>query len=520
MKTMHAIHRARPRHRGQFVLLTAVGCVMFSLAAQARAEDIAAKTLALKNHYAADLVELAAWCEQEGLAAEAKKTRDALGPHDPYKLYLPVLPREVGPAKLPADAQPKAAQWQEKFVKLRHDQAAALYELARTAIRRHQGALAYGLVLDVIRADPDHEEVRRLLGYVKFRDGWYTPYEVRKLSAGQVWRDKFGWVPEAQLEHYERGERPAGSRWITAEEDARLHRDIRSGWEIETEHYAIRTNHSVEAGVALGVKLENLYRLWQQLFIGFYATDAYVAGLFNGHTQKQLPGPESHRFNVTCFRNREEYNRTLRTSMPNIGISFGFYFPKKRVAYFFAGRDSDDRTIYHEATHQLFGQSRRVSPTAGDKANFWIIEGIAMCMESLHQEDGYFVLGGLEDARMNAARYHLLNGDFYVPFAELIGYGKDDSRPSPRSPSFTASRRPWPTSCSTTTAAVIATPWWLTLTPSTAPRRHRHAGQADRRQPGRARAAVPGVYEGRSGPPGGSFRRLTARRCTDIVGCS
>ena len=173
-----------------------------------------------------------------------------------------------------------------------------------------------------------------------------------------MWREKFGWVPEAQLDHYERGERPAGSRWITAEEDARLHHDIRSGWEIETEHYAIRTNHSVAAGVALGVKLENLYRLWQQLFIGFYATDTYVAGLFNGHTQKQLPGPESHRFNVTCFRNREEYNRTLRPSMPEYRHLLRHLFCQEPHRLFLCRRDSDDRTIYHEATHQLFGQSR------------------------------------------------------------------------------------------------------------------------------------------------------------------
>ena len=55
-----------------------------------------------------------------------------------------------------------------------------------------------------------------------------------------------------------------------------------------------------------------------------------------------------------------------------------------------------------------------------------------MCMESLHQEDGYFVIGGLEDVRMNAARYHLLKRDFYVPFAELIGYGKDRVQDEPK----------------------------------------------------------------------------------------
>ena len=69
--------------------------------------------------------------------------------------------------------------------------------------------------------------------------------------------------------------------------------------------------------------------------------------------------------------------------MPNIDISIGVYMDDMRTAYFYADKESDDRTLYHEATHQLFHESRPVSPKAGQLANFWIIEGIAMYMESL-----------------------------------------------------------------------------------------------------------------------------------------
>ena len=55
-----------------------------------------------------------------------------------------------------------------------------------------------------------------------------------------------------------------------------------------------------------------------------------------------------------------------------------------------------------------------------------------MFMESLREEDGYFVLSGLDNARINAARYHLAQGDFYVPAAELVGYGQDRVQTDPK----------------------------------------------------------------------------------------
>ena len=44
-------------------------------------------------------------------------------------------------------------------------------------------------------------------------------------------------------------------------------------------------------------------------------------------------------------------------------------------------------------------------------------------MESLRREDGYDVLGGLDDVRMYAARYRFPEDKFYVPLEEFAGYG-------------------------------------------------------------------------------------------------
>ncbi len=181
--------------------------------------------------------------------------------------------------------------------------------------------------------------------------------------------------------------------------------------------------------MALGVKLEHLNRLWRQLFIRFYASEADVVALFEGRLQRPPPSP---RFQVVYFRDRDDYNRALEAAMPNIAISIGAYFEPLRQAYFFASEPADDRTLFHEAAHQLFHQSRPVARDVGGRANFWIVEGIALFMETLRQEDGYYVLGGSQDDRIRAARHRLLVDDFYVPLAEFAGYGREKFQNDPR----------------------------------------------------------------------------------------
>jgi len=384
----------------------------------------------LQTKYADELKQLAAWCEEKGLEEQARQTLAVLGPHDPVKFYIPVLPDQLGPAKPPDGASPDVIEWDMRLNRLRREQAGALYDLARRAMRSQHAGLALELVLDAVRANPDNESVRRLLGYQKFQNQWHTIYEVKKLHSGMVWHEKFGWLPKAHVRRYEEGQRYFDGKWISAAEDAQRHGDISSGWDIETEHYSIRTNHSIEAGVALGVKQEDLYRLWQQMFIRYFASEDDVIALFDGRARPQRGLATRHQ--IVFFRDQDDYIHSLRSAMPNIGISVGAYLDSMRIAYFFAGKDNDDRTLYHEATHQLFHELRKVAENVGRKDNFWIVEGIAMYMESLKKENGYYVLGGMDDERMVAARYRLLHDGFYVPLEQLTGYDMDKMQNDPK----------------------------------------------------------------------------------------
>lgn len=393
-------------------------------------QDILGAFQQLRAKYAQDLEALAVWCQSQGLEAEGQRTRAWSAPRDTSKLYVVKLPEEIGPPKPPSEAKPEQVEWHNRFWRLRREQAGALWDLARRAVRSHRGSLAVELLLAAAREDPDHEGVRRVLGYQAYQGAWRTEYEVRKLRAGQVWHEKFGWLPKSYLARYEKGQRFYQGRWVSAEEDARLRADIHRGWDIETEHYLIRTNHSIEAGVALGVKLERLYRVWRELFVRYYATEAQMTEWFDLQARTQASRLPRHK--VVYFRNQEEYRAALREAIPQIDKTIGLYFGPTNRCYFFAGDEFEDRTLLHEATHQLFYETRPVSPEAGRTANFWIIEGVAMLMETLREEKEALVLGGFEDDRIVAARYRLLEENFYVPLSEFCTYGMEKLQSDPR----------------------------------------------------------------------------------------
>jgi len=291
--------------RSSWLLVLLAGCLATLWSGPAaRAEDLYQTAHESFDKYAAQLAALAEWCDQHGLAERAQETRSWLRPEDPSTIRVMVLPREVGGPELPADSPADMVEWHDRFVRLRHYQANALFALARRAIVSHRESLAFDLLMAALRENPDHEAIRRILGYQEYRGQWCTRYEVDMLRSGHVAHEKFGWIPRTHVKRYEQGQRYYRGRWITAEADAKLHSHINSGWDVETEHYTIRTNRSLEAGVELGRQLERLYRVWKQLFIGFYATEDQVAALFAGSTRRGPPVPFRQRHAVVYFRDR------------------------------------------------------------------------------------------------------------------------------------------------------------------------------------------------------------------------
>jgi hypothetical protein len=398
-------------------------------AVDAAGADVMQDREALAVSHGQELAKLADWCDEQGLKPQAQTTRGWHVERDPGKLYLFDPPEQTEP--LAAEAGQHERQWHERFTTLRKKHAEALVRLAIDAARQRRGSLVGELLLEALREDPDHKQARAALGFMRTPRGWQTPFEARQHDAGKQWHERFGWLPSGHAARYEKGERFYRNRWMSAAEEAALRSNMARGWRIETAHYVVTTNHSLEEGVLLARRLEKLYDIWQNTFPSYLASHAQlerrlVAG--------QLRPESRRRHNVVYYRTRQEYNDALRDSQPRIEITLGIYFDKDRIAYFFAGQDQDPGTLYHEATHQLFQETRPVAKAVGRESNFWLIEAVACYMESLAEHEGYVTLGGAEAGRMPAARERLLADNFYLPLGELVTLGMNDLQRDARLP--------------------------------------------------------------------------------------
>ena len=127
------------------------------------------------------------------------------------------------------------------------------------------------------------------------------------------------------------------------------------------------------------------------------------------------------------YRDRQQYVDALRQRQPQIEKTLGIYFDTLGQAHFYAGKndrlsqasrgqsnhlqalpDQALATLYHEAVHQLFHESRKAVRHVGQVANFWVIEGVATYFESLAQHvdsagHPYYTIGTTTAGRLPAA---------------------------------------------------------------------------------------------------------------------
>lgn len=391
------------------------------------AEDFAETRSELQQTYHEKLEALASKAKDQGWVAESRITREWIVPRDPRVIYLFPLEDNPKPAKQLAPLQ---KEWDKEFQKLRQAQSAALLDIARKAAAAGRVSFAWELVHEAAREDPDRPEPRALLGFSKQPNGgWSRPYTARKLQQGYVWDDRFGWVLDTQLPRLEKGHRYYRGRWITAQQEAAKRSNMASGWHVDTEHYEVITNHSLEAGVELASRLETLRGLWQQVFVEFLAPRERLMDVLAG--KARLPvRPVRH--TVYYYRNKDEYVAQLQPKQPRIGDTLGIYFSDAEAAYFFAGDEQHPGTVFHEATHQLFQESRPAVENPGMLSNFWLVEGVACYLESLTQHGDYWTLGEPEMGRLPAARQRGLRDDVFVPLQELSLLGMLELQADPR----------------------------------------------------------------------------------------
>lgn len=385
----------------------------------------------LRRDYAESLNGLARDLSAVGAADAAAEASKLAVPPDPRQIVLQKLPKAF--AQDPSlDLPAGERELRLKFRTARRDQSIELYRLSRQALTAGSVRYAYELLRESAAQDPDNPTARKVLGYVPAGKEWLTPYTAKKKARGDQWHATYGWLPKDHVARYEAGERFSGGRWITAEQDAELRRDFLNAWEVETEHYLVKTNHSLERGVEIATRLEEFHDFFVNAFAGFFNSPQQLKVLFQGSGTARPAEQPKHE--VHYFRTRDEYNRRLVSKEAKIGDTNGLYFTTDRVAYFYhdEGRTADD-TLYHEATHQLLYESLPKQREVGTQAHFWVIEGFACYMESFRPGAGGASLGDPGHVRIQAARYRYLDDGHYTPLGKFAAMGLHEFQTVPLS---------------------------------------------------------------------------------------
>lgn len=376
--------------------------------------------------FASEMQELADFCEAQTFVTAAEQIRRRAQPVEARAFDLDDLPDQVLPP-LPASLPDVERQWRTKLLKIEKSYALDLYKLARDALNRTppHPSFAFQLVREVAFHDPDHQHARRLLGFVRYGDEWTTPFSRLKRTQGFVDHPQFGWISKRHLARYENGERLFNGQWLSVEKEALLRNRFENGWEIETDHFLIRTNHSLEQGVRLGRELETFHRFFIREYAGFFNSPQNMKALFDGGTSPRETRREPHR--VHYYRNKEEFVAALRGRQPNISLANGLYLPSEKTAFFFHGDDHElVETMYHEVAHQLLGESHPRTIDVGETADFWVIEGFACYQETFRHDDEGVRIGGLPHLRMFWARHQVEENRFYVPLRQFVRMGKKE----------------------------------------------------------------------------------------------
>lgn len=327
-----------------------------------------------RTDFEAELNRLAEVCERIGLSTEAQITRSWLAPirDDRSTLYLPENRSLTQASKADSKA---LASWKKHFTKARSHFAEAVFEVAEEVVQTDE-AEAYRLLWQVLRNDAEHREAKRILGFLAK-------------------------APNASV-RLVRGRSPLGElRWKAGDYSR-----------IETPHFVVLSHADPRESRGIASQLEQYFALWTQLFFTHWSEPGTLRKRFNG---KNRDWPRRDKLEVVLLKDRQEYLEILGARESNIAVSVGYYNPSARKSFYYPEQSLRD-TLIHETTHQLLMESVEfeTSANAGERGGIWLLEGIALYMESLQAHPaGYYTVGGVDSPRMQTARYRGVRDGFW-----------------------------------------------------------------------------------------------------------
>ncbi len=359
-----------------------------------------------------DIVE---WCLKKGLLDQADEQIAVIEDLLPEYEDLAELREERAEASAGEHDEEELAELLEDYAGKVEDankkNGKELFDLAKKCMKAGLFTRAYDLVNAAMVADPDNKKARKILGWVYDRraDEWIREWEEEMRDDYVLYGDE-GWVPEDDIEKWEEGLRPFAGEWVTIEEERekRSQNDYRA-WEVESEHFTVKTNLGRAEGWEFCQLLEDYYYEFFRVFIGFYDQK-------RGSKLAFQTAEAEKKHLVHLYPSRDRYLRYVKAEHGNDQLlvnSAGFYSSSIQSSHFYWGADVEDTlsTLYHEVTHQLFAETKPRG--GGSEGNNWVVEGIASYCETWEKVDGRWYPGQKTrvDKMMMAKRY-LEQGNF------------------------------------------------------------------------------------------------------------
>jgi hypothetical protein len=334
--------------------------------------DFAQEYGELSQKYVADLHLLAEQAKREELPAEQIAIAEQLQPRESgrWVFYF---------------AQPKAKPLPPLTSVLTANYSQALRKLAYAAGEAGRGDLAWPWAHEAYKEDQSKG------GREPFSDVVTNPHPAATARAGTGIHPKYGWGTGRH-------------------------------WQAESRRFIVDTNVNAKAGIELANDLERFHHVWQQMFPTVWTTPEKIKSRFRG---EGTPLSIHFRFRVALFKDRTEYLRLLKQTK-GAEVSTGIYLDEPRISAFYAGPESKQSTQFHEVTHQLFQECSMARPGIAAQENMWLIEAVALFMETYQEHAGYATLGGWDAENLQYARFRALGGDFYLPLDKLATLGRQE----------------------------------------------------------------------------------------------
>lgn len=358
------------------------------------------KTLKTESYkkYNKAIYKIALSCAKSGLIERASEIYEEIALNDSQYKNLDKLSEAIDNAE-EKENNKKLAASNKKYLRAQKGYAKVLIPFTQRLIEKKLYGLAYDNIQQILLCDPNNKKVRKYIGHVYNRKQkkWMNEFENHKIKKeGLIWNQELGWTLLKEQAKYDDGQYYdyTSDTWGKIEDLNKLHNTLDTAWPIITQHFEIYAACDLAIGIEAANELEALYQAWIRDFVSFFGNLA-LERLFDKSASPR-------KLKIYIFATRDsfmEFSQRHKMNDPLLAESIGYYSPKLKSSQFFL---SDDwlRTLWHEVTHQLFGENCNQKGTSRTA----LAEGLAVYMEYGRVEKGRIILdiGENEDIQREA----------------------------------------------------------------------------------------------------------------------